>query len=118
MPQKQSVRPVTPAAKALAAACDILIATQWNFTSSMSFSTAGKSQTCKVTKPPGFKGNYFLGEGSDGNRSGHEDVVALRQQKVNKVLRKKPSRPRDNNKKSEGADLHLALIGEHLRLFF
>ena len=92
-PQKQSVRPVAPATKVLAAACDTLIARQWNFTLSMSFSTAGESQTCKVTEPPGFKGNFFLGEGSDGNRSGHDDIVALSQQGVDKVSRKNPSRP-------------------------
>ena len=82
------MRPLAPATKALAAACDILIARQRNSTSSMSFSAAGESQTCKVTKPPGFKGNYFLGKGSDGTRSGHDDVVALSQQEVDKVSRK------------------------------
>ena len=47
---------------------------------------------------PGFKDDHLSGEGSDGNRTGHDDAVAFSQQKADKASRKKPSRPRDNMK--------------------
>ena len=70
-----------------------------------------------MTELLGFKNNYLSGEGSDGNRSGHDDVAALSQQKVDKASRKKPSRPRENKKWNLGADMHLMSVDEHLHVY-
>ena len=117
MAQGKSTSPLTPSEKALAAASDLLSARQRNSSSSMSLSAAGESHTSKFVELPGFKDNYRLGKGFDGNRRGHYyNVVALDQQEVDKASRKKPSQPRYSKKWSVGADLHLKLIDEHLRV--
>ena len=86
--------------------------------SSLSFRAADESHANKVAELTGFKDNHVSGEWSDGNRSGHDDAVALGQHEADKASRKKPYRSRDASKKwSIGTDLHLLLIGEHRRVF-
>ena len=83
----------------------------------MSFSALAGSQASKVMELPGFKDNYLSGEGSDGNRSDHDGVVALSQQEADKASRKKSSRPKEIKKWSLGADMHLMSVDEHLHVF-
>ena len=70
-----------------------------------------------MTELPDFKDSYLSVEGSDDSRSGHDDIVSLSQQEVDKASREKPSRPRENMKWNLGADMHLISVGEHLRVF-
>ena len=84
----------------------------------MSFSLAGTTHSTKVAELLGFKDYYTAGkESNDNRRSGHDDVVALGQQDASRSSQKKPSRPRDNDNLSLGADPHLLLIDEHLCVF-
>ena len=89
MAQRESTRPVAPSEKTFATARDVLSARQWN-SSSVLFSAAGETPASKVADLPGLNDNYLLYEGSDGNKNGDDDVVALSQQEANKALRKKP----------------------------
>ena len=58
----------------------------------MSFVALGDNEASKVAELPGFKGGYLSGEGSDCNRSDHDNVVSLTQQEADKASREKPSR--------------------------
>ena len=111
--------PVAPSEKALAVARDLSSTKQRNSYSFVSFKTAGGSHASKplVTALLSVKDNYLLGDGSNGDRSGHHDAVAVSQQEAEKASRKKPSWPRDNKNRSVSADLHLLSIDEYLRVF-
>ena len=68
------------------------------------FSAAGKTQAGKMADLPGY---YPSGEGSDGNRSGHDDAVALSQEKSEKASRKRNiSAERQQDVKCRCSDLY------------
>ena len=64
----------------------------------MSFIALPDSQARKVAELPGFKGSYLSGEGFDCNKRGHDELVALTQQKVGKASAENLLRPRDSKK--------------------
>ena len=70
-----------------------------------------------VVELPGFIDNYLSCEGSDDNKIGHVDVVALSQQEADRAYKNMLSRSRDNKQWIEGFNLHRMLIGEHLHAF-
>ena len=117
MVERQNTRPVTLSEKILAAAHDLLSIRQQNSSPSVSFSAAGAILPSNVVELPGFIDNYLSCEGSDDNKIGHVDVVALSQQEADKASKNMPSRSRDNKQWSKGFNLHRMLIGEHLHAF-
>ena len=85
MAQRRSIRPVAPFEKALAAARDVSCARQRNFSSSVPFKASSSGQRAKAMPTRWWSCQASWCEGSDGDRIGHDDVVALSQQEAKKA---------------------------------